>query len=188
MTSKAYTFDGNIEEISMPELYDGKPFFRKMTHTKVELEICRQLLMIQSSGKPIQHVVHIYDVGANFVDMELLDETYGGKHFDQEEEQEEQEELMEIISIMRQVKNELQLYGILYIDWKIDNIGFSKTDNTHKLFDFDCSGLIDVKTKEWIKKPKMYYSFCKAIAAGKEKPLEIDDYIFETETFTETSN
>jgi len=182
MTSKVYTFDGDIQEISMPELYDGKLFFRKMTHTTVELEICRRLLTIQSSSKPIQNIIHIYYVGPNFVDMELLDETYGGKHFEREEE------LVRIIATMRQVKNELQLYGILYVDWKIDNIGFSQTDNTYKLFDFDCSGLIDMETKEWIKKPKMYYSYCKAVQYGKETPLEIDDYIFETETFTETSN
>jgi hypothetical protein len=45
---------------------------------------------------------------------------------------------------------------------------------------------MDTETKEWKKTPKMYYSYGMAVIAGKEKPLEIDDYIFEMETFTET--
>jgi hypothetical protein len=171
MSSKIYTFDGDIHDISMPELYDGKPFFRKMTYTK-ELEICHQLFTLQKENKHLKNVVKIYYVGSNFVDMELLDETYGGKVL-------KKEEVVKIIEIMREVKTELQTFGILYIDWKIDNIGFSKTDNTYKLFDFDCSGIMDIETKEWKKKPKMYYSYTMAVTAGKETPLEIDDYIFE---------
>jgi len=179
MTSKIYTFDGKIQEISMPELYDGNPFFRKMTNTKVEIEICNQLFSLQTSNNKPENVVNIYYVGSNFVDMELLDDTYREKALDKEE-------IVKITERMRETKTELQGFGILYIDWKIDNIGFSKTDNTYKLFDFDCSGIMDTETKEWKKTPKMYYSYGMAVIAGKEKPLEIDDYIFEMETFTET--
>jgi hypothetical protein len=171
MTSEIYKFDGTFQEIFMPELYDGKPFFRKMTDSKVELEICNKLFNLQTVNKKHKNVVNIYYVGSNFVDMELLDiyEIYGEK---------ETEETVKIIEIMREVKTELQGLGILYIDWKLDNIGFSKIDNTYKLFDFDCSGIMNIETKEWIKKPKMYYSYTQATIAGKEKPLEIDDYIF----------
>jgi hypothetical protein len=173
MTSKIYKFNGDIQEISMSHLYDGKPFFRKMTNSLVELEICRRL---QSNDKKHKHIVTIYHVGFDFVDMELLDETYDNKKFDKEETD-------KIIEIMREVKVELQSLGILYIDWKIDNIGFSETDNTHKLFDFDCSGIMNLETKEWLMNPKRYYAYNMAITAGKERPLEIDDYIFETEKF-----
>lgn len=175
MTSKIYTLDGDIHEISMPELYDGKPFFRKVTNTQVELEICRQL---QSATKKHKNIITIYHVGFDFVDMELLDKTYGGKQL-------EKEEIDTIIETMKEVKNELQSVGILYIDWKIDNIGFSNTDNAYKLFDFDSSGIMNIETNEWIITPKMYFSYGMAITAGKQKPIEIDDYIFEKETFIE---
>lgn len=175
MTSKIYTFDGEIKDISMPELYGGKPFFRKMTNTQVELEICRQL---QTATKKHKNIITIYHVGFDFVDMELLDEIYGGKQLDKEETD-------RIIETMRELKTELQAVGIVYIDWKIDNIGFSNTDNTYKLFDFDCSGIMNLETKEWKKTPKMYFSYGMAITAGKQKPIEIDDYIFEKETFIE---
>ena len=44
---------------------------------------------------------------------------------------------------------------------------------------------MNLETKEWKKTPKMYFSYGMAITAGKQKPIEIDDYIFEKETFIE---
>ena len=48
----------------------------------------------------------------------------------------------------------LNSIGIVYIDWKHDNIGFSHIDNCWKLFDFNVSGLVDLaKPLQWIVEP-----------------------------------
>ena len=77
-----------------------------------------------------------------------------------------------------EVKTYLQSLGIMYIDWKLDNIGISD-DGQIKLFDFDVSGLIDVKTNGWIKKPPMFWSYTTAVQNGAETPTEIDNYAFD---------
>ena len=83
-----------------------------------------------------------------------------------------------IKDVMIEVKTYLQSLGIMYIDWKLDNIGISD-DGQIKLFDFDASGLINIETKEWIIKPPMFWSYNTAIQHGKETPTDIDDYAFE---------
>jgi len=52
----------------------------------------------------------------------------------------------EAINAMKKVKTFLQSLGIIYMDWKIDNVGRGK-DGNYKLFDFDGSGIIDINTK-----------------------------------------
>jgi serine/threonine protein kinase len=81
---------------------------------------------------------------------------------------------------MRGVKDYLQSLGIMYIDWKLDNIGINNDSNL-KLFDFDVSGMIDTNNGEWITKmaPPKYYSFNEAVKAGMITPIEIDNYAFE---------
>jgi serine/threonine protein kinase len=44
-----------------------------------------------------------------------------------------------LISQALLAKNHLQTLGIMYIDWKPDNIGIDP-DGKYKLFDFDLSG------------------------------------------------
>jgi serine/threonine protein kinase len=78
---------------------------------------------------------------------------------------------------MGPVKDYLQSLGIMYIDWKPDNIGIDK-DGTVKLFDFDVSGLIDVNTGEWIIEPRTAYSYREAVNADLKNPIEIDNYAF----------
>ena len=79
---------------------------------------------------------------------------------------------------MKKVKDYLQSLGIMYIDWKIDQIGISK-DGKYKLFDFDVSGLIDLKTNEWIVEPLHFWSYNKAIDNGCTTPQEIDNFSFD---------
>jgi len=81
---------------------------------------------------------------------------------------------------MMEVKTYLQKLGIMYIDWKLDNIGISK-DNNFKLFDFNASGFIDIKTKEWIRRPPMWWFHSKAIQNGMKTPNNIDDFAFDLE-------
>jgi len=158
--SKIYTFDGSI--IDFDELYEGKPFFRKMSKSVCELAIY-DILMNHGHN----HIVNVYRIGFDFIDMELLSviTTY--------------EDSTKIKQVMGEVKNYLQEKGIIYIDWKLDNIGLS-CDNHYKLFDFDGSGIIDTVSKEWIKEANRFYcAYRQAICAGITCPLETDDYCFQ---------
>jgi len=115
--SKVYTFTGQFEEIVI-EGFDGKCLFKKMTRSKVELEICRLLMQ-----QPHKNIVTIYEVSDDYVIMEYLNVTCNLKN---------------ISSTMESVKEYLQGIGVVYIDWKRDNMGIS-ADGDLKLFDFDVS-------------------------------------------------
>ena len=152
-----YTLAG--EMIESDELYEGQPFFRKMTTCSREINICKILQKYNH-----KNIVKIYQIAEDYIDMELLDVYI--------------QNTLEIKDIMKCCKDDLQQLGIIYIDWKIDNIGLD-ADNTYKLFDFDGSGIIDILSKEWIQKPNSsFYSFRKAIETGLKNPIEIDEFSF----------
>ena len=77
----------------------------------------------------------------------------------------------------------------MYMDWKFDNIGKSKSNGMYKLFDFDSSGLINHETNEWFIKPLHIKGYnLPAINAYKRRigtgdkpmtPKEMDDWSFE---------
>ena len=116
-------------------------------------------------NNPYPNIVTYYELTKQYVDMEELDV-------------ETNKNPKKVTEIMLKVKEFLQNLGIMYNDWKIDNIGIAK-DGTYKLFDFDGSGVIDLKTKEWIVKPAEFWSFRKAIENGCVTPQQIDDFVFE---------
>ena len=155
-----YTMDGNF--IKDPEiLYEGNDFFRKMTTSIVEKKICE--IIMKHDHK---NIIKIYCVGKDYVDMELLNTDIS------------KGEMSKIKNVMVEVKTYLQNLGIIYIDWKLDNIGISE-DNQFKLFDFDASGLIDIETNEWIIRAPLYWSHKEAIKNGMETPFDIDNCAFD---------
>ena len=79
---------------------------------------------------------------------------------------------------MKKTKDFLQNLGIMYVDWKMDNIGISN-NGEYKLFDFDASGIVDLKTNNWILKPLDYWSYNEAIKKGCVTPKQIDDWSFD---------
>jgi serine/threonine protein kinase len=141
-----YTLKGDIVTVE-----DGKNTFQKMTESRVELDICKTLM-----ANPHRNIVEIYNVGPNYVTMENLN-----THADFENVRE----------IMHPVKEHLQNLGIVYIDWKCDNMGLS-FDGALKLFDFDVSGVIDIH------EPRQFYSYNQAVKNGKTSLVDIDDYAF----------
>lgn len=169
--------DGKMNKTN--ETYEGKSFFRKVFYldstssdiekkirlaraAKAEIAIVKILM-----NHPNPNIATYYKVNNEFVEMEELDiQTVKDKS--------------KVIESMTKVKDFLQSLGIMYIDWKSDNIGISK-DGTYKLFDFDVSGLIDLNTKEWIVKPLEFWSYKKAIENGCETPKDIDDFAFNYE-------
>ena len=171
--SKIYK-NGDI--IETDETFNGKPFFRKVfyndknnTEKYIEsrqaanAEIQISSILIKN---PFPNIVTFYEINNDYIEMEELDvETKLNPE--------------KVTETMEKVKDFLQSLGIMYIDWKIDNIGISK-DGTYKLFDFDVSGLVDLKTNDWIIKPLEYWSYNNAIENGYTTPQDIDDYSFKT--------
>jgi serine/threonine protein kinase len=166
--SKIYN-DGNIS--SMDETYNGEPFFRKMfyyskTPTDKEIRLVNAEIRIVKllMEHPHPNIVKYFDVNDKYVDMEILTSENIRK--------------CKVVEPMRRVKNFLQSLGIMYIDWKLDNIGRT-LDGQYKLFDFDVSGLVDTRTKHWIIEPVHYYSYNQSIKRGAKTPREIDDMAFQ---------
>jgi serine/threonine protein kinase len=117
---------------------------------------------------PHANIVTLYAVEDTYIDMEVLNTDLSGVARNA------------IKTAMQDVQKHLHSLGIMYIDWKLDNIGIS--DDGHiKLFDFDVSGTIHTKTSEWELKPLEYYSYIQAVEHGMQTPVEIDNYVFSTE-------
>jgi hypothetical protein len=61
---------------------------------------------------------------------------------------------------IRNAISQLHNLGVVYIDIKADNVGFSTFDQTYKLFDFDCSGIIHPQDpKRWQNRPFEGYRY-----------------------------
>jgi hypothetical protein len=166
--------DGRMKKTD--ETYDGKPFFRKVFYyDKTSSDIEKKTRLEQAAeaeiaivnilmNNPYPNIATYYQVNKDYVEMEELDTS-------------SKKNQTEIMETMTNVKDFLQSLGIMYIDWKDDNIGIAK-DGTYKLFDFDVSGLIDLKTNQWIVEPLKFWSYNKAIENGCQTPKEIDDFAF----------
>lgn len=161
--------DGELTETD--ETYNGEQFFRKMFYysnpptekqkkiVEAEKEIVKILML-----NPFPNIANYFFINDIYVDMEKLNVN--------------NIKIEEIIKPMTNVKKFLQNLGIMYIDWKIDNIGIDK-NGIYKLFDFDNSGLIDVETKKWIIEPIYSFSYKEAIKNGCKTPTDIDNWSFQ---------
>ena len=166
--------DGHMKKTD--ETFNGKPFFRKVFYydeTNSDIEKKTRLAQAAEAeiaivnilmNNPHPNIATYYQVNKDYVEMEELN-TSAKKN------------QTEIIQTMTKVKDFLQSLGIMYIDWKDDNIGIAN-DGTYKLFDFDVSGVVDLKTNKWIVKPLEYWSYNKAIENGCKSPKQIDDFAF----------
>ncbi len=158
-SSLHYTMAGEI--VPIDRLWHGRPFFRKSTNSR-EITIAKLL-----RRHPHPNIVTFYTISPThrFVDMEMLDTAT-------------KRPKRKLLEILRVVKAHLQSLGIMYIDWKPDQVGLA-ADGTIKLFDFDMSALIDTKTHAWISPPtSLNWSYRQATARGLKDPIEIDDYAF----------
>jgi len=178
--AKSTIYDPDTNSVKYTnETYDGKSFFRKNYgkpnmfldySKKMELAIVKILM-----EHPHTNIVYYYDINTKYVDMEQVDTEKSNPLY---KPVMTREDLNEIIEVMSKVKDFLQTLGIMYVDWKFDNMGKS-VDEKYKLFDFDASGLIDLKTQQWkLKANSMYWSYNEAIKNGAQTPKEIDDWSF----------
>ena len=175
--STIYNMNNDTTKTS-DETYNGLLFFRKLgapyiskAHiysNNVERTIIK-ILMEHSHP----NIVNYYELSDDYITMEQVNSDKSNPLY----KPMTNEEIIEIQQTMSKVKDFLQGLGIMYIDWKYDNLGKS-LDGAYKLFDFDASGLIDLASKEWILKPQHYWSYNEAIKNGALTPKEIDDWSF----------
>jgi len=144
-------FEGDIE---------GKPYFRKYTDGgKIELHIVRLL-----KRNPHPNIVTIYDIGLNYLDMELLKTRLSIR------------DIRAQIDALKRAKDFMHSLGIVYLDWKLDNLGLNN-QGVVKVFDFDMSSMY-IKNN-FTKTPEMKcFSWEKAEAVGLREPVEIDNFTF----------
>jgi serine/threonine protein kinase len=177
---KSTIYDPDTDSVKhVDDTYNGKPFFRKSCgkpnmflaySIKMEFAIVKLLM-----EHPHPNIVHYYDINSKYIDMEQVDTHKSNPTY---KSVMTREELNEIIETMSKVKDFLQALGIMYVDWKFDNMGKS-VEGKYKLFDFDASGLSDLKTQQWkLKANPNYWSYNEAIKNGAQTPKEIDDWSF----------
>ena len=178
--AKSTIYDPDTNSVKyVDDTYDGKPFFRKNCgkpnmflaySIKMEFTIVKILM-----EHPHPNIVYYYDINSKYVDMEQVETPNSNPLYINVMTH---EDLNEIIEVMSKVKDFLQALGIMYIDWKFDNMG-KCVDGKYKLFDFDASGLIDLKTQQWkLEANPITWSYRHAIKNGAQTPKEIDDWSF----------
>ena len=157
-------FYGNI---FLKELYYGSKFFRKYSTSSVEYEIYK----ILKKHKQHKNIVKIFDITDKYIDIEKLTPLTENNY--------DKDTLAKIAEAAMAAKTHLQSLGIMYVDWKPDNIGIDK-HGTYKLFDFDASGIATLPDcAKWQIKPPKYWSYRQALAKGFKDPKEVDDFAFE---------
>jgi hypothetical protein len=178
--TKSTIYDPDTDSVKhVNDTYDGKPFFRKnygKPHMFLEYSKKMELAIVKILMEhPHPNVVYYYDINTQYADMEQVETHKSNPLYNLALTR---EDLNEIIEVMSKVKDFLQALGIMYVDWKFDNMGKS-VDGKYKLFDFDASGLSDLKTQQWkLKANPMYWSYNEAIKNGAQTPKEIDDWSF----------
>lgn len=174
--SRVYDMD-SYDFYSIPEQTpDGKDFFRKVFSKKKdninnETDIISYLMNFPDYTQ--NNIVTVYNVTQNYVDMEELHTPLTPA-----------DKTREYIAAMRKAKDFLQSNGIVYLDWKADNIGMSEgksksvdgsmSEGGYKLFDFDASGIFNPETNEWLIEPIYLATYDHRLT-----PTELDDSLFE---------
>lgn len=168
-----YNLDGSSSKEPIDCEYD---IFRKEIDVDspsgaTELEIAKRLLKC-----PMPNIVCIYDVqegldGISWIDMEYLDDTY--------------KRLSTYVDDLKSGLEQLHTIGVVYIDIKSDNIGYSSKDNKFKIFDFDCSGIVDIQSPtKWEREP-FHDSFKYKVLKQQENNVtslyELDELAFQLE-------
>lgn len=128
------------------KLPNGRPFFRKAYGEKPsynELYICS---LIKINNPP--NIVEVYNVTPDHIDMELLDMEIFPKDEDS------------FYDDVNKGLDELHKLGVVYIDLKKDNIGYSHTSKCWKIFDFDASGVLNqYEPNKWLLEPPNYFVY-----------------------------
>ncbi len=164
-----YSNTGDVRPLKAS--YAGKPIFRKENPSDTEQQIARIIM-----HNPHPNIVTIYAVSPDKIDMELVTPFIETK-LNPDSSHKEQ---------LKKAKEHLQKYGIVYIDWKLDNVGIGK-DGLIKLYDFDMSYIFDGDV--FIAGPTHHgYKYKNAKASGYINPKNMNNAIFLKEFKTNNEN
>lgn len=146
-TCVLYDEEGSFRFINEYIPYDGvQRCFRKYTTSVLEKTICNELLK-----NPHRNIVTIYAVKGNIIDQELLESCIYHK-----------EKIPNMINDIRDGLEHLHKNKIVYIDLKLDNIGYSTKEGCFKLFDFDMSGIAHPNdSSKWLHEPDIGFAYKK---------------------------
>lgn len=142
----------------------GYYYFRKVGPGQLEYKICNKIIQ-----KPHLNIVQFYIVNSISLDMEILQTPISINC---------ESQALKLITDMISARNYLLDNGIVYIDWKLDNIGWSETDNVFKLFDFDLAGTFNSETNKWIDEPDKLFAYKNAMKNEIFDPVGIDSFNF----------
>jgi serine/threonine protein kinase len=161
MKSLKFSGEEGIEDFDAE--FEGKPIFRKYIY---EGQMGRNETNISRIVKknPHPNIAVIYDFGPDYIDMELLKTNVTLS------------KIKPFIPALRDAKNFLHSLGIVYLDWKLNNLGVSE-EGVVKIFDFDMSSMF-LKDR-FTEGPSTKGFFWRAAEfEGLKSPIEIDDWIF----------
>lgn len=162
--SKRLNANGNV--VKLNETKNGVPFFRKSGASELEKKIAMKI-----KRHPHPNIVKIYEVGDDYIDMELLNTNVTQNMCKMNKKD------------LIKAKNHMQRHGIVYLDWKPDNIGISYVTGKLKVFDFDMSGILRKRlfyVNNWNLRPQIKgYLWRLAEQSGMVTPKKIDNWIFD---------
>ena len=166
-TSYVYTTDGDIVPI---ETHTHDALFRKMQRISDASAQTEQCIVNMLYAQSCPNVVRIICVGDDFYDGEFLDTD----HTDNTTKADD----------IRQAIEQLHAMGIVYVDLKHDNMGYSHADACWKLFDFDFSGIYRLSEDGswcWDREPSPGYSYKKFRCKlnDDEVPTRIDWLVYD---------
>jgi hypothetical protein len=164
--SKIYTLKGKIE--ALVDCVDGdKAFFRKALDQEDPAAHVERLVCMVLMDNPCKNVVSVYNVGEDYIDVELLDTTH--------------EDTTTRAKDVKEALEQLHERGVVYVDLKWDNMGFSHTDGVWKLFDFDGCGMYSKKDRnhKWLLPPPMRFKIYKELAPVVQEKYGGDNLAFD---------
>jgi serine/threonine protein kinase len=140
-TVHVYDVEGNstcFEEVGEFDI------FRKVLDLSDSSSFTEYTIALRLLENPQPNVVKIYNVFRDgqqcHIDMELLDDHYLPVFLTAND--------------FQKALQQLHGLGVVYVDIKSDNIGYSQVDRVYKVFDFDCSGVVSNECpKKWLHQP-----------------------------------
>ena len=156
------------------ETFHGKEIFRKVNDPDdIQFYYVNEYAVSAIlANNPHPNIVNIYRMTKTYIDEEFVKPITNIPKQDIDWEQ--------VAAQMELAKKHLHSLGIMYVDWKIDQIGLGQ-DHMYKLYDFDASGIVNIETGQWMLEPRSdVWAYTNAMQAGLMTPIEIDNYAFST--------